>query len=113
MKLNHYAQFAALRTAESSANAGLLDHFLEGATGDEIREKGALKRLQFDTSPELYSKVEQICSLFQCSKRVFLEMAVVDALDKAWTVFDETYQEATGHVFGEVDPDQYVIGSKE
>jgi ribosomal 30S subunit maturation factor RimM len=103
MKLNHYAQFAALRTADSLSNAGILDHFLEGSNGDEIREKVALKRLQFDTSTVLYSQVENVCSLLDCSKRVFLEMAVIDAIEKAETVFGETYQEATGHAFGEED----------
>jgi len=103
MKLNHYAQFAALRTADSLSNAGILDHFLEGSSGDEIREKVALKRLQFDTSTALYSQVENVCSLLECSKRVFLEMAVIDAIERAETVFGETYQEATGHAFGDED----------
>ena len=103
MKLNHFAQFAALRTAESFSNSTLLDHFLEGSDGDSIREKVALKRLQFDTTPALYSHVENVCSLLECSKRVFLEMAVIDAIEKAEAVFGETYQEATGHAFGDED----------
>ncbi len=114
MKLSHYAQFAALRTAESFSNSSLLDEFLKGPTGDELREKEALKRLQFDTSPALYSQVESVCSLLECSKRVFLEMAVIDAIQKAETVFGETYKEATGHAFGEDDQDsQPLIADQE
>ena len=101
MKLNHFAQYAALRAADSFGNSSLLEMVLEGPTGDEIREKGVLKRIQFDTSPVLYSKLENLCSMLNCSKRVFLEMAVIDAIEKAETVFGETYQEATGHAFGD------------
>ncbi len=101
MKLNHFAQLAALRTAHSTVNASLLDSFLSGPDGDQIREKFALKRLQFDTNPGLYAKVESVCSLLECTKREFLEMAVIDAIDNAWAVFEETYQEAAGHAFGE------------
>jgi hypothetical protein len=103
MKLNHFAQLAALRTAHSTINAFILEASLSGPEGDQIREKFALKRLQFDTSPELYSKVEGVCSLLDCTKREFLEMAVIDAIDKAWTVFQETYQEVAGHAWGEED----------
>jgi len=103
MKLNHFAQLAALRTAHSIINSFLVDSVLSGPDGDQVREKLALKRLQFDTSPELYSKVESVCSLMDCTKREFLEMAVIDAIEKAWAVFGETYQEATGHAWGEED----------
>jgi len=101
MKLNHFAQLAALRTAHSTIGASLLDSFLSGPDGDQIREKFALKRLQFDTNPELYAKVEGVCSLLECTKREFLEMAVIDAIDKAWAVFEQTYQEASGRAWGE------------
>ena len=103
MKLNHFAQLAALRTAHSLSNAFLLDAVLSGSDGDKVREKVALKRLQFDTSSELYSKVESTCSLLDCSKREFLEMAVIDAIDKADSVFQQTYLDASGHAFGEED----------
>jgi len=103
MKLNHFAQLAALRTAHSAIGAYMLDSVLSGPDGDQVREKFALKRLQFDTNPELYAKVESVCSLLECTKREFLEMAVIDAIDKAWTVFEETYQEASGHAYGEDD----------
>lgn len=103
MKLNHFAQLAALRSAHSNINAYMLDSVLNGPDGDQVREKLSLKRLQFDTSPELYSKVESVCSLMECTKREFLEMAVNDAIDKAWAVFEETYKEASGHAWGEED----------
>jgi len=101
MKLNHFAQFAALRQADSFSNSTILECVIEGQTGEDLREKGALKRIQFDTSPVLYSKLENLCSMLNCSKRAFLEMAVIDAIEKAEAVFGETYQAATGHAFGD------------
>ena len=56
---------------------------------------------QFDTAPELYAKVESVCSMLDCSKRQFLEMAVVDAINKAESVFAETYKQASGRELGE------------
>lgn len=103
MKLNHFAQLAALRSAHSTINAHLLDGFLSGPEGDQVREKFSLKRLQFDTTPELYSKVESVCSLLGCTKREFLEMAVIDAIEKAQVVFEETYEQASGHAWGDED----------
>jgi hypothetical protein len=103
MKLDQFAKYAAFKTAIELQNSGVLEGFLNGPKGDEIREKLALKRLQFDTSPELYSRVESVCSLMDCSKREFLQMAVFEACEKAEAVFGETYKDATGHEFGEED----------
>ena len=93
----------ALQNAHQSANSVFLDHMLVGPQGDEIREKILTKRLQFDTSPALYARVENVCALLECSKREFLEMAVIEACAKAEEVFGDTYVEATGHGFGEPD----------
>ncbi len=103
LKLNHFAQLAALRSAHSTLHRQVLDSFLAGSEGDQDREKFVLKRLQFDTNPALFSKVEIVCTLMNCTKREFLEMAVIDAVDKAWAVFEDTYEEATGHAWTEED----------
>lgn len=101
MNIENFAKMRALQVAHTSANTQFLDHVLSGTQGEEIREKILTKRLQFDTTPVLYSKVEGLCSLLECSKREFLEMAVVEACNKAEQVFGDTYVEATGHGFGE------------
>lgn len=99
MNIENFAKMRAFQMAHTAGNPALLDHFLEGDQGDEVREKILTKRLQFDTTPELYSKVEQLCTLLECSKREFLEMAVSDALAKAWVVFEDSFKEASGQEF--------------
>lgn len=102
MNLENFSKMRALQTAQSSTNSSFIDNLLAGPQGDEMREKILTKRLQFDTTSELYARVESMCSLLECSKREFLEMAVCDALDKAMTVFEVTFKDATGQEFIEV-----------
>jgi hypothetical protein len=101
MKLNHFAQLAALSSARQIIESCVLDKALDAPEADDVRKEFALKRLQFDTSQELYSKVEAVCVLMTCSKREFLEMAVIDAIEKAWAVYEKTYEEAAGHPWDE------------
>lgn len=88
--------------AHVSTNAEFIDHLLSGDQGAAIRESVLTKRLQFDTSPVLYKMVEDVCALLQTSKRQFLEMAVVDAINRANGAFSDAYKEASGQEFGEV-----------
>lgn len=99
MNIENFAKMRALQMAHSSANTALIDHVLASEQGDEVRQKMLSKRLQFDTTPELYEKVEQLCNLLDCSKREFLEMAVIAALDTAWNVFETSFKEAHGEEF--------------
>lgn len=103
MNLENYVKMRALERAETVSNSSFIDHVLAGAQGDELREKILTKRLQFDTTPELYSSVESICSLLECSKRQFLEMAVCDAISKAKSLFTVTFEDASGQDFAVVD----------
>ena len=48
---------------------------------------------------DLYAEVERVCALLSCSKRRFLEMAVLSALDKSEQIFMETFHEAHGQEF--------------
>jgi len=105
MKLETFATMRALQSVHSSANPGLLDHVLNSSQGDDLRETLKLRRIQFDTYPALSDQLESMCNLLNCSKREFLEMAVVDALSKAGDVFFSTYEKETGHEFGASDPD--------
>ena len=75
-----------------------MDHFLreEGAA-----EKMGLKRIQFETHPQLADRLEEVCSMLDVSKREFLESAVLDAMSKAEDQFGTIYKQATGREFGE------------
>lgn len=99
MNLENYAKMRGLQTALATNNTSLIDHLLAGSQGDELREKILTKRLQFDTTPELFAKVESVCSLLECSKREFLEMAVCEAITKAESVFMSAFEDATGQDF--------------
>ena len=100
MNIETFAKMRALQEVHTSGNQSLLDHFLSGDQANEVRETLKLKRIQFDTNPMLFDKLEEVCGLLDCSKREFLEMAVVDAIKNAERSFSETYKAETGEQFG-------------
>lgn len=103
MNLENFAKLRGLDHAYISTNRPFLDHLLEGEQGDEVRKNILTKRLQFDTTPELYAEVERICSLLDCTKREFLGMAVCDGINKAQAVFLASFKDASGHDFMDVN----------
>jgi len=102
MNLENFAKMRGLELAHTSSNTSLMDIVLASEQGNEIREKVLTKRIQFDTTPQLFEELESVCSLLGCSKREFLEMAVVEALDKARSVFEDAFKESYGQEFIEV-----------
>ena len=100
MNIESFSQMKALLQASTEGNQHLIDHFLEGEQGDQLRSELKLKRIQFDTHAGLADKLEQVCNLLDCSKRVFLEMAVIEAVQKAGQTFFKTYRDETGSEFG-------------
>jgi len=102
MKLENFSKMRGFELAHTSANAVFLDHVLASEQGDEIREKVLTKRIQFDTTPQLFEELESVCSLLECSKREFLEMAVSEALDKARGIFEDSFKDASGQDFMDV-----------
>lgn len=100
MNIATFARMKALLQASTEGNQHLIDHFLEGEQGDQLRAELKLKRIQFDTHAGLADKLEQVCNLLDCSKRVFLEMAVIEAVQKAIDTFHKTYEDETGTEFG-------------
>lgn len=100
MKLTQFAQMRGMTQAYDSKGTAFVDHFLNGEQGDQIREELKLKRIQFDTAAQLSTELENVCSLLECSKREFLEMAVWDAIDRAKASFFASYEEVAGHEFG-------------
>jgi response regulator of citrate/malate metabolism len=100
MNIETFSQMKALVQASTEGNQHLIDHFLEGEQGDELRAELKLKRIQFDTHAGLADKLEEVCNLLDCSKRVFLEMAVIEAVQKAMDTFFKTYKAEAGCEFG-------------
>ena len=99
MNLENFAKMRGLEAVDSSENADFLDGLLEGESGKKIKAELLTKRLQFDCHPDLYAEVERVCALLSCSKRRFLEMAVLSALDKSEQIFMETFHDAHGQEF--------------
>jgi hypothetical protein len=99
MNLNQFAQMRGFQQSHQTTGAFIVDHALNGEQGDEMRETLKLKRIQFDTVPQLYDQLESVCSLLECSKREFLEMAVYEAIDRAQIVFMDSYKAASGRDF--------------
>lgn len=102
MNLENFAKMRGLQSAHISSNSDFVDALLQGESGEKIKSDFLTKRLQFDCHPDLYSQVESICGLLDCSKRQFLEMAVIDALEKAERIYMEAFKEGSGREFGEV-----------
>jgi hypothetical protein len=104
MKLEHFAQMRALQSAYISTNQTFLDQLLseDEKSAGTLRQEMSLKRIQFDTSPALVDELEKVCDLLECSKRQFLEGAVVDALDRAKQAYFKTLSEVGGDEAGGV-----------
>lgn len=103
MKLDQYATMRAMQLAHNMTNQPIIDSMLNDAeNGPKIREEVLTKRIQFDTTPALFAKLESVCSLLECSKREFLEMAVHDAIEQAEEVFGKVFEDVAGQTFLEV-----------
>ena len=98
MKLEHFAQMRALETAYTSTNQRFIDMIVEG----KVESSGPLplKRIQFDAWEGLAEELEKVCELLDCSKRQFLEGAVVEALDKAKTAYFDTLNKVAADLSG-------------
>ena len=99
MKIENFAKMRGMESAYNAANSPLIDHLLSSEQGDAAREKLLLKRLQFDCSPQLYARVESVCSLLNTTKREFLEMLVSGGCDMAEETFMTSFKDAHGEEF--------------
>lgn len=99
MKLNQFAQMRGFQQSHATTGAFIVDSVLNGEEGDALRTELKLKRIQFDTVPQLFDRLENVCALLECSKREFLEMAVGEAIETAEAVFMDSYKEASGRDF--------------
>lgn len=104
MKLEQFATMRGMQHAHISTNQAVLDHLLNDAeNGPKIRQDLLSKRIQFDTTPELFAALENVCSMLECSKREFLQMAVWEAVDRAQAVFATAYEQVAGQPLGEIE----------
>ena len=101
MKLDQFATMRGMQYAHISTNQGFIDHALKDENNAPAILSVLSKRIQFDTTPELFTRLESVCSLLECSKREFLQMAVSEAIDRAQSVFETAYQEVSGELLGE------------
>ena len=104
MNIENFAKMRGLQLAHDSLNSALLDSVFSGEQGDEVREKLQTKRLQFDTTPVLYSKVEGMCEKLNCSKREFMEMAMLEAVERAELALQKGFQDGTGRDIADAFP---------
>lgn len=89
-----------MQTAHNMTNQPVLDSMLNDPDhGASIRADVLTKRIQFDTTPDLFAKLESVCSLLECSKREFLEMAVREAIERTEETFGEVFEDVAGQSF--------------
>lgn len=106
MNVETLAQYKALNSAYISRNPRLIELVLSGqikSVDGQNPPNLPLKRIQFDAWEGLSLELEDVCRLLEVSKREFCELAIVEALQKAKTKFFETYREATGEEFGDLE----------
>jgi len=66
-------------TISGSGNSDLVDHVI-AAHPDEMKK--SLRNICAFITPQLFERVESVCSNLQMSKRQVVEMALVDFMDK-------------------------------
>lgn len=98
--VDQLAILTALKHSRTSRNTSALDYLLK----ENAPEHFGLKRIQFETWPGLVDELEEVCMLFDISKREFLEAAVVDSINRAHEKFNAVFTEVTGTEFGKVSP---------
>ena len=105
MKLDQFATMRGMQLAHNITNQPILDSMLNDAeNGPKIREEILTKRIQFDTSPALFAELESVCSLLECSKREFLQMAVSEAIHRAQVVFEVSFSDVSGQSLSDAFP---------
>lgn len=101
MDLENFVKMKALESAYVSRSGQLVDYLL--SSHPEAAGQLLTKRLQFDTSPFLFEKVETMCGLLGCSKREFLEICILDGVRRTEQGFNKAYEEAGGDDFATLE----------
>lgn len=93
MKLEHFIEMRALESAYISTNERFIDHMLsDEEKAEEHRKNLRLRRVQFDAYEPLIEEMDSLCQLLECSRRQFLEGAMVDAIEKARSLYAATLE---------------------
>lgn len=98
MDIQQFARMKGLQAAHQRFNSVLLDHFPD--MRDKAIESGVIRRIQFETLPEVVEQLEIICEVLGCTRREFLERATLEAISKAQNEFCLSYREASGEDYG-------------
>jgi hypothetical protein len=82
MKLDEVLQLQVLKLKALTSgenNRRLVDRLIDSESGDPL----PLRQMCAKVSVELYEDLEEVCGLLDMTKRMFIESAVIDALDRA------------------------------
>lgn len=101
MKLEQFATMRGMQWAHVSTNQAVLDYLLKDPENASSIQNLLSKRIQFDTTPDLHAALESVCSLLECSKREFLQMAVSESVGRAEAIFAAAYEAVAGEPLGE------------
>ncbi|MEI8123111.1 MAG: hypothetical protein WCI20_13830 [bacterium] len=74
------------QTIEGDCSSDLVDHILEQ---NPQATKEAMRNICAFISPELFQRVESVCSNLSLSKRQVVEMALIDFMEKADNVINK------------------------
>lgn len=86
MNLNELLRFKALNFKYVHENQALTDMALEGRLGEiDI----PLKNVCAMVTQELFDDLTNVCGLLDISKRLFIEKALIDAIQMAHKVMDD------------------------
>lgn len=103
MNVKDFATLKAYQDAYTSSNVAITNMI----AADGVEHTVQLKRVQFETYPDVVERLETVCHVLGISKREFLERALVDALDCTWSTFTDTYHRLTGERrYGDLESDQ-------
>lgn len=78
MRFDEVIQLQALKLKAINSGQGLA-----ALVDRAVEESPQLRQMCAKVSPELYDRLEQVCSVLDMSKRQFIEGAVADALERA------------------------------
>lgn len=98
MDIKQFARMKGLQAAHQRFNSVVLDHFPE--MRDKAIEAGAIRRVQFETLPEVVEQLEIICQVLGCTRREFMERATLEAVARAQDEFCRSYRDAAGEDYG-------------
>lgn len=99
-------QFAQMRGLQAAYDDTGRDIARVPGLADQAIEAGALRRVQFEATPELVEQLDIMCNLLGCTRREFLERATLEAIHRGQEAFCASYREATGRDFGTKGGDQ-------